>query len=133
MVKSCSFLTLPLVGFSLSKRTIPLGSYFFAATTLFGKVKRELEAETAKKKAAQPGAAGRRRAALGYREHNNDQQRLCVRACCGERNKEAAGANRTFIRPRRCRRIAIRELAAWPAFHFRIFPEVCPDDSEGQV
>ena len=40
---------------------------------------------TAKKKAAQLGVAQH------YREHNNDQQRLYVCACCGERNKEATG------------------------------------------
>ena len=44
-----------------------------------------MEAETATKKAAQPGIKQR------YREHNNDQQRLYVCACCGERNKEATG------------------------------------------
>ena len=38
------------------------------------------EAET-----AQAGVAQR------YREHNNDQQRLYVCACCGERNKEDTG------------------------------------------
>jgi hypothetical protein len=48
-------------------------------------VKRDVEAETATKKAAQPGIKQR------YREHNNDQQRLYVCACCGERNKEATG------------------------------------------
>jgi hypothetical protein len=48
-------------------------------------VKRDVEAETATKKAAQPGVKQR------YREHNNDQQRLYVCACCGERNKEATG------------------------------------------
>ena len=48
-------------------------------------IKREVEAETATKKAAQPGIAQR------YREHNNTQQRLYVCACCGERNKEATG------------------------------------------
>lgn len=37
------------------------------------------------KKAAQPGIAQR------YREHNNDQHRLYVCACCGERNKKATG------------------------------------------
>ena len=40
-----------------------------------------MEAETATKKAAQPGVKQR------YREHN----RLYVCACCGERNKEATG------------------------------------------
>jgi hypothetical protein len=44
-----------------------------------------VQAETAKKKAAQAGVAQR------YREHNNDQQRLYVCACCGERNKEDTG------------------------------------------
>ena len=48
-------------------------------------VKDEVEAETATKKAAQPGVKQR------YREHNNDQQRLYVCACCGERNKEDTG------------------------------------------
>ena len=48
-------------------------------------VKREVEAATATKTAAQPGIAQR------YRELNNDQQRLYVCACCGERNKEATG------------------------------------------
>ena len=48
-------------------------------------IQREVEAETAAKKAAQPGIVQR------YREHNNDQQRLYVCACCGERNKEATG------------------------------------------
>ena len=48
-------------------------------------VKDEVEAETKTKKAAQPGIAQR------YREHNNDQQRLYVCACCGERNKEDTG------------------------------------------
>ena len=48
-------------------------------------VKREVEAETATKKAAQAGVKQR------YREHNNDQQRLYVCACCGERNKEDTG------------------------------------------
>jgi hypothetical protein len=48
-------------------------------------INHEVEAETATKKAAQPGIAQR------YREHNNDQQRLHVCACCGERNKEATG------------------------------------------
>ena len=52
---------------------------------LIKKVKREVEAETVKKKAAQAGVAQR------YREHNNDQQRLYVCACCGERNKEDTG------------------------------------------
>ena len=40
---------------------------------------------TAQKKAARAGVAQR------YREHNNDQQRLYVCACCGERNKEDTG------------------------------------------
>ena len=44
-----------------------------------------MEAETAQKKAAQAGVAQR------YREHNNDQQRLYVCACCGECNKEDTG------------------------------------------
>ena len=48
-------------------------------------IKSEVETETATKKAAQPGVKQR------YREHNNDQQRLYVCACCGERNKEATG------------------------------------------
>ena len=52
---------------------------------LIKKVKREVEAETATKKAAQAGVKQR------YREHNNDQQRLYVCACCGERNKEDTG------------------------------------------
>jgi hypothetical protein len=52
---------------------------------LIEKIKTEVEAETATKKAAQPGIKQR------YREHNNDQQRLYVCACCGERNKEATG------------------------------------------
>jgi len=52
---------------------------------LIAKVKLEVKEETKKKKAAQPGIAQR------YREHNNDQQRLYVRACCGERNKEDTG------------------------------------------
>jgi hypothetical protein len=42
---------------------------------LIEEIKREVEAETAKKKAVQPGGAQR------YREHNNDQQRLYVCAC----------------------------------------------------
>ena len=52
---------------------------------LIDKIRREVEAETAQKKAAQAGVAQR------YREHNNDQQRLYVCACCGERNKEDTG------------------------------------------
>ena len=52
---------------------------------LIKKVKREVEAETEKKEAAQAGVKQR------YREHNNDQQRLYVCACCGERNKEDTG------------------------------------------
>ena len=52
---------------------------------LIKEVKREVEAETATKKAAQAGVKQR------YREHNNDQQRLYVCACCGERNKEDTG------------------------------------------
>jgi len=48
-------------------------------------VKDEMKRETEKKKAAQAGIAQR------YREHNNDQQRLYVCACCGERNKEDTG------------------------------------------
>jgi hypothetical protein len=48
-------------------------------------VKSDVEAETATKKAAQAGVKQR------YREHNNDQQRLYVCACCGERNKEDTG------------------------------------------
>ena len=52
---------------------------------LIAKVKLEVKEETKKKKAAQPGIAQR------YREHNNDQQRLYVCACCGERNKEDTG------------------------------------------
>ena len=62
-------------------------------------IKREAEAETATKKAAQPGIAQR------YREHNNDQQRLYVCACCGERNKEATGK---YIRvPLRYKRVSV--------------------------
>ena len=49
-----------------------------------------MEAETAQKKAAQAGVAKR------YREHNNDQQRLYVCACCGERNKEDTGKYTRF-------------------------------------
>ena len=45
-----------------------------------------MEAETAQKKAAQAGVAQRY-----HSEHNNDQQRLYVCACCGERNKEDTG------------------------------------------
>jgi hypothetical protein len=52
---------------------------------LIAKVKLDMEAVTAEMKAAQPGVAKR------YREHNNDQQRLYVCACCGERNKEDTG------------------------------------------
>jgi len=52
---------------------------------LIAKVKLDMEAVTAEMKAAQPGVAQR------YREHNNDQQRLYVCACCGERNKEDTG------------------------------------------
>jgi hypothetical protein len=52
---------------------------------LIAKVKLDMEAVTAEMKAAQPGVAKR------YREHNNDQQRLSVCACCGERNKDATG------------------------------------------
>jgi hypothetical protein len=52
---------------------------------LIDRIRREVEAETAQKKAAQAGVAQR------YREHNNDQQRLYVCACCGERNKEDTG------------------------------------------
>ena len=52
---------------------------------LIGLVKQAMERETEKKKAAQAGIAQR------YREHNNDQQRLYVCACCGERNKEDTG------------------------------------------
>ena len=48
---------------------------------LIDRIRREVEAETEQKKAAQAGVAQR------YREHNNDQQRLYVCACCGERNK----------------------------------------------
>ena len=55
-----------------------------------------MEAETATKKAAQPGIAQR------YREHNNDQQRLYVCACCCERNKEATGKyTRVLLRYKR--------------------------------
>ena len=49
-------------------------------------IKRDVEAETARKKAAQPGVAQR------YREHSNDQQRLYVCARGGERNKEATAS-----------------------------------------
>ena len=52
---------------------------------LIAKVKLDMEVVTAEMKAAQPGVAKR------YREHNNDQQRLYVCACCGERNKEDTG------------------------------------------
>ena len=52
---------------------------------LIDRIRREVEAETAQKKAAQAGVAQR------YREHNNDQQRLYVCACCDERNKEDTG------------------------------------------
>jgi hypothetical protein len=52
---------------------------------LIAKVKLDMEAVTAEMKAAQPGVAQR------YRERNNDQQRLYVCACCGERNKEDTG------------------------------------------
>ena len=52
---------------------------------LIAKVKLDMEVVTAEMKAAQPGVAQR------YREHNNDQQRLYVCACCGERNKEDTG------------------------------------------
>ena len=44
-----------------------------------------MEEVTAEMKAAQPGVAER------YREHCNDQERLYVCACRGERNKEATG------------------------------------------
>ena len=40
---------------------------------------------TAEMTAAQPGVAQR------YREHSNDQLRLYVCACCGERNNDATG------------------------------------------
>jgi hypothetical protein len=52
---------------------------------LIDRIRREVEAVTAQKKAAQAGVKQR------YREHNNDQQRLYVCACCGERNKEDTG------------------------------------------
>jgi hypothetical protein len=52
---------------------------------LIAKVKLDMEEVTAEMKAAQPGVAQR------YREHNNDQQRLYLCACCGERNKEDTG------------------------------------------
>ena len=52
---------------------------------LIAQVKLEMEEVTAEMKAAQPGVAER------YREHSNDQERLYVCACCGERNKEATG------------------------------------------
>ena len=72
-------------------------------------IKREVEAETATKKAAQPGIAQR------YREHNNDQQRLYVCACCGERNKEATGKYTRV--PLRYKRVSVsREKLAAAAF-----------------
>ena len=52
---------------------------------LIKRVKDEVKKETKKKEAAQAGVKQR------YREHNNDQQRLYVCACCGERNKEDTG------------------------------------------
>ena len=52
---------------------------------LIAQVKLEMEEVTAEMKAAQPGAMQR------YREHSNDQERLYMCACCGERNKEATG------------------------------------------
>ncbi len=65
-------------------------------------IKREVEAETATKKAAQPGISQR------YREHNNDQQRLYVCACCGERNKAATGKyTRGPLSALRCRRVTV--------------------------
>jgi hypothetical protein len=65
-------------------------------------IKREVEAATATKKAAQPGIAQR------YREHNNDQQCLYVCASCGERNKDATGKyTRVPLSALRCRRVSV--------------------------
>ena len=52
---------------------------------LINRVKDEVKKETKKKETSQAGVKQR------YREHNNDQQRLYVCACCGERNKEDTG------------------------------------------
>ncbi len=76
-------------------------------------VKREVEAATATKTAAQPGIAQR------YRELNNDQQRLYVCACCGERNKEATGKYiRVPLSALRYKRVSVSREKLSPAAVF---------------
>ena len=76
---------------------------------LTDEVKREVEAATAKMKAAQLGVAQRQR------EHNNGQQGMYVCACWCERSKEATGKyTRAPLSALRYKRVSVRAGRSWP-------------------